>query len=99
MCKESYCFLCKNDCKTTYCHENCENFILAPTNDEYWEGIKELNVDLKKLCNKKKISYNFMMKMLKGRLPWKYKYHCSLISVLYENEAYVKYMESFDGEE
>jgi hypothetical protein len=99
MCKESFCYVCKMDCKTTYCPSDCENFILAPTNKEYWDGIKELNVDLKKLCNKKKLNYGFMMKMLKGREVWKYKYHCALIGVLYENEEYVKYLERFDGEE
>ena len=100
MCKQTYCYLCLNDCRDMQIMSDCENFILAPTIDEYWEAIHELNTDLKKICSHENLSFNIMMKMLRKKQEFSYRYHKCLIKHLFENEEYLPYilMEDNDGE-
>ena len=64
------CYACKFDC-VHLLHEpidRCINYEKGITRKEYLELIREENLDLKKLCNKNKLSLNIMYKMLSGKI-------------------------------
>lgn len=92
------CYACVHDCKQQQPIEYCDNFKQGYTRKEYAAMIREQNVDLKKLCDKKRLSYNFMMKMLEGRIHFKFKYRAALNSRLFEKEEYLPYIDKFEKE-
>lgn len=90
------CFACINDCKETEPIQVCENFIKGYTRKEYLQMCNEDNVDLKRLCSKNNLSYNFMMKMLNGAMHLKYKYRIVLNNRLGESDENIRYYEIFE---
>ena len=92
------CFACIHDCKESEPIQMCDNFVKGYTRKEYLQMCNEDNVDLKKLCTKKRLSYNFMMKMLNGVMHLKYKYRMALNDRLGEREEYLPYIDKFDNE-
>lgn len=92
------CFSCIHDCKQQQPIEYCENFKQGYTRKEYLQMIREDNIDLKRLCDKHRVSYNFMMKMLNGEKHLAYKYRMILNSRLGELEEYLPYVDRFEEE-
>ena len=93
------CYACVHDCKSIEPIERCDNFIKGYTRHEYVQMLNEDNVDLKRLCTKNRISYNYMLKMLEGRIFLTYKYRMILNSRLGELEEYIPYIEKFDNKD
>jgi hypothetical protein len=99
--REKYCDLCYaciHDCKEIEPITKCENFIKGYTRQQYSAMIREDNVDVKRLCDKKRLSYNYMMRMLNGKMHLKYKYRLALNSRLGEVEEYLPYVDKFERE-
>lgn len=97
MCKEKYsrvCESCVHDCMEyiMYSKNDCENYKIGIDVQEYKDMIKELNVNIKKVCNKNGLSNNCMMNMLSSRQPLTFKYRKVLDSVLFEKEEYLPYI-------
>ena len=96
MCKKNtMCQTCLFDCRELNIESNCQNYILAPTIDEYWEIINDLNTNLKKVATEYGLCFNTLMKMLGRKQEFTYRYHKMLIDTLYEKEEYMRYI---DGE-
>lgn len=91
------CYSCIHDCKQQEPIEICENFVKGYNRHEYIQMIRDENVDLKKLCNKHGLSYNYMMKMLDGKIHMKHKYRMVLNSRLGELEEYLPYVDKFNS--
>ena len=99
MCKQM-CHSCIHDCKGESIPSICENFILAPTPEDYLEILHELNSNIKRICEENGLNSGILFKMLKGRQNFIYKYHRVLIENLYERQEYLQYvLEGNDGEE
>jgi len=90
------CYACVNDCKQKEPIEYCEHFVKGYTRKEYLKMLSEDNVDLKRLCTKNKISYNYMLRMLEGKIHLSYKYRTILNSRLGEVEEYLPYVDKFE---
>ena len=93
------CFACVNDCKQTEPIKYCEHFVKGYTRKEYGIMLNQDSVDLKRLCNKHRISFNYMLKMLSGEMHFSYKYRMILNSRLGELEQYILYVDKFENEE
>jgi len=100
MCKKStMCDTCLYDC-VLMCEDNkCQNYVLAPTTEEYWEIIHELNTNLRRICKDNNLNFKVMMDMLSNKQRFIYKYHRVLIDNLYESEENQKYIVRFDDGE
>lgn len=96
MCK-TLCGNCINDCKGESSPSICENFILAPTPEDYLEILHEMNSNLKKICEENGLNVGVMFKMLKRKQIFTYKYHRVLIENLYEKQEYLRYLEDTDA--
>jgi len=92
------CFACTHDCKQVILEIPCDNFVKGYTRKQYLRMLDEENVNLKSLCEKKKLSLNFMYKMLSGNMHMKYKYRMALNSRLGELDDYLPYVDKFNCE-
>ena len=90
------CYACIHDCKEKEPIQICEHFVKGYTRKEYLSMLNQDNVDLKRLCTKNRLSYNFMMKMLSGKILLKYKYRMALNNRLGESDENIKYYEQFE---
>jgi hypothetical protein len=93
------CYACQFDCVQVEPIEYCENFVKGYTRQEYMDMLRSENVNLKALCTKHRISYNYLLKMLEGRINFSYKYRMILNSRLGELEEYLPYVNKFENEE
>lgn len=91
------CYACSHDCVQVEPKTNCEHFKKGFTRQEYLTWIREDNVNLKKLCDKNGLSYNVLMRMLKGSLHFKYSYRVALNGRLFEKEEYLPYVDKFNS--
>ena len=94
------CESCVHDCKSyiMYSKNDCENYSMGISIEEYNAIIRELNLNIKKVCNKHGISNNCMLNMLHGKQILTYKYRTVLNSVIFEKPEYLPYLEDNDGE-
>ena len=90
------CFTCMHSCKEIAELDSCQHYKQTLTRFEYLQSIKELGINVKKLCNQYGVSYNIMMNMLHGRQLFTYKYCVILNSRIYELDQYVKYYNDFN---
>jgi hypothetical protein len=80
-----------------YSANDCENYKLGITIEEYNSMIRELNLNIKKVCNKYGVSNNCMLNMLHGKQIMTYKYRTILNSVIFEKPEYLPYLEEDNG--
>ena len=74
--KQNICTTCIHDCNLTDEDFNeCVNFEKGYTCEEYWNLLKEHNINLNRMCNEYHIRKNYLYQMLNGKLRMKYKYH------------------------
>jgi hypothetical protein len=92
----SLCYACVHNCKEEELQGSCEHFERGFTRHEYLAWIREDNVNLKKRCDKAGLSYNVLMRMLKGSLHFKYSYRVMLNEALFEKEEYLPYVEKWN---
>ena len=91
------CFTCMHSCKEIAELDSCQHYKQTLTRFEYLQSIKELGINVKKLCNQYGVSYNIMMNMLHGRQLFTYKYCVILNSRIYELSEYLPYVEKWDS--
>ena len=89
------CLTCINDCKLKKNIKECINFKKGFSTFEYWELIKDQNINLRKLCDKKGLKLNMMLDMLNDKKHLTYKYRYFLDDRIFEKEEYLKYIEKF----
>lgn len=89
----NYCLSCEFDCKRRTNTNECVNYSKAIDLDEYREIIRELNVNIRRLCKENNLKYHIMLAMLKGKQVFKFKYRKILESHIYEKECYLPYVE------
>lgn len=89
-----YCVTCINDCKRISNINHCDNYHKAKEVSEYIEIIKDLNVNLKRLCNEKKLKYHILLDMLNCKRLFLYKYRYILEQKLYEKDIFLPYIDS-----
>ena len=94
---DSQCYNCCHNCKEEELQGSCEHFKRGFTRHEYLAWIKEDNVNLKKRCDKAGLSYNILMRMLKGSLHFKYSYRVMLNEALFEKEEYLPYVQIWNS--
>jgi hypothetical protein len=87
------CESCENDCLQLETNGKCEYFKLGFTMQEYWQMIREENMNIRKFCDKNRISMNHLLDMLNDKMPMCYKYRTLLNERLAEKEEYVKWLE------
>jgi hypothetical protein len=90
------CFTCINSCKEIAELDSCPHYKQTLSRFEYLKLIKELGINVKKLCNQYGISYNIMMNMLHGRQLFHYKYYVILNSRIYELSEYLPHIEKWN---
>lgn len=74
--KQNICTTCIHDCNLTDEDFNeCVNFEKGYTCEEYWNLLKEHNINLNRMCNDYNIRKNYLCQMLNGKMRMKYKYH------------------------
>ena len=93
------CHACINDCKEIEEITECKFFKKGINRHEYDNYIKDMNINVRKLCDSYNVSYNTMMKMLSGRMLFNYKYATILNSRIFELEEYLPYVEKFDNKD
>lgn len=93
------CYNCQNDCKRMVNNpsSNCVNFVKGYSSAEYWDIIRQDGINLKKLCEKKKLSLNMMYKMLNNKIHFTYKYRVALDSRIHEKHEYDEYIVMFEN--
>ena len=92
------CESCVNDCLQHEIIGKCPHYKLGFTIDEYKQMIREENLNLRKFCDKNRISMNHLLNMLNDKEPLCYKYRVLLNNRLAEKEEYLKWLEENDGE-
>jgi predicted transcriptional regulator len=87
------CIQCIMDCDQYTQNERCENFKKARPISEYNRIIKEENRNLHKFCDKNNLKHSELIKMLKYKIRFKYKYRVLLESFLYEKDIWLEWIE------
>jgi len=90
---------CKNcimDCDQYTENELCNNFKKAKPVSEYNKIVREENRNLHKFCDKNNLKYSELMKMLRYKIRFKYKYRVLLENFLYMKDEWSQWIE--DGE-
>ena len=73
--KQNICTTCIHDCNLTDEDFNeCVNFEKGYTCEEYWNLLKEHNINIKRMCDTYSLKRNYLYQMLNGKLRMKYKY-------------------------
>ena len=81
--KQNICTTCIHDCNLEDEDFNeCVNFEKGYTCEEYWNLLKDNNVNLKKMCKDYKLKLSFLYKMLNGKMRMKYKYAISIFQCI-----------------
>lgn len=93
------CYACVHSgCKQVEPLDYCENFKKGYSKSEYKQFIREQNLNLKKICDRHNLSYNYLMKMLNGKINFSYRYRVMLDSVIFEKEEYLPYIDKFENQ-
>jgi hypothetical protein len=90
------CKICINDCDQYTLNELCGNFKKAKPISEYIKIIREENRNLHKCCDKYNLKYSELMKMLRYKTRFKFKYRKCLEDFLYMKDEWIQWIE--DGE-
>ena len=90
------CKFCINDCDQYTQNETCQYFKRAKPVSEYLRIIKEENRNLHKFCDKNNLKYSELMKMLRYKTRFKFKYRQLLERFLYQKNEWQQWIE--DGE-
>ena len=73
--KQNICTTCIHYCNLTdEDFSKCVNYEKGYTCEEYWNLLKEHNINLNRMCNEYHIRKNYLYQMLNGKLRMKYKY-------------------------
>lgn len=87
------CKFCINDCDQYSDNERCEHFKRAKPVSEYIKIIREENRNLHKFCRYNDLKYSELMKMLRYKVRFKYKYRILLENFLYEKDTWIQWIE------
>jgi len=90
------CAGCMMDCENYVKGEKCQNFKKAKSVSEYNKIIREENRNLHKFCDKNNLKYSELMKMLRYKIRFKYKYRVLIEDFLYLKDTWKQWIE--DGE-
>ena len=92
--KEKCCALCNEcifDCKNFNGNvDDCLNFKLAISPNEYKKIIREENVNLHKIVARHKLKYSCLCDMLNNKINFKYKYHYALQKEIFEVDEWIE---------
>jgi hypothetical protein len=94
------CRYCEHDCYQYTENDNCRHFKLAKAVSEYIRIIKAENRNLHKFCKQNGLKYSELMKMLRYKERFRYKYRKLLEEFLYESDEWIDFkMEEVRNEE
>lgn len=68
--------------------KSCDNFEQGLLPHEYWELLKEHNINIKRMCNDNGLKRNYLYEMLNGKTRFKYKY-AKTIHMVIEKRTYI----------
>ena len=93
------CTTCVHDCNVDDRNfTKCENFEKGLSCEEYWNLLKEHNINISKMCDNFSLKRNMLYKMLNGKMRFKYKY-AKTIHMVIEKRTYIPDISMAEAEE
>lgn len=85
------CSGCMMDCENYVKGNKCEHFKKARPVAEYNRIVREENRNLHKFCDKNNLKYSELMKMLRYKKRFLYKYRVLLENFIYEKDEWIEW--------